>query len=198
MTPDEIDFYLHKYDAMICGIAHRWFKTNRDVEFDELRNAAVVGVYEAAKHFDKTKVSEVTGKTMQFSTLMTFHCNNQCRRAIREARGYRASGDLDETQRIILSLNSGSDDGDGGPINSVPDREQDERPDMPERFWERVESCVGWRYAVIMRQRLCDGLTLREIADMHEVTRERVRQIVEKGIVKLRNSGMFKEEWLAA
>lgn len=68
--------------------------------------------------------------------------------------------------------------------------------DAPPDFWDRVKRLLHKRDYGFVRERFVAGRNMQEIADRHGITRERVRQILARAEQKLRDSGLFKKEWL--
>lgn len=84
----------------------------------------------------------------------------------------------------------------GSSVKDIADETNDLRDDIDARLrresWERIFSTLTEREVLVIRKIYWDEMNLSEIGKMFGVTRERVRQIHEKGMRKLRHPSRFK------
>ena len=66
--------------------------------------------------------------------------------------------------------------------------EPEEQPEFPADFWDRLDIAIPAHYRRVLEMRFRGGLTLNQIGERIGKTRERVRQIIERSLDKLRTN----------
>jgi DNA-directed RNA polymerase specialized sigma subunit len=79
----------------------------------------------------------------------------------------------------------------------------DGRPDVPRRafppdLWDRIADTLKGRVATVILLRFRDGLTLRQVGERFRITKERIRQLQNRGLRQLREACPEFEDLLAA
>ena len=74
--------------------------------------------------------------------------------------------------------------------------EEPEPVDVPDDFWQRVRWLLPKRDFAMVHERYVLGRNMSQIGAAHGITRQRVQQMLARSEKKLRDSGLFKKEWL--
>lgn len=159
---------------------------SRGVEFEDLYQSGYPAMVEAVNTYDPAAGSK-------FSTWFMYHLKN----AFAEATGYRTQKDRQEPLNNYLSLDTPlTDDADSDDLMDVvadPAGLQ-WRESLEESMWrkqlqkavETVMETVPEKYREVLRLRYWEDMTLEDIGDLCGISRERVRQMENKGIRILR------------
>lgn len=158
----------------------------RGVEFEDLYHSGYPAMVEAVNTFDLAAGSK-------FSTWFMYHLKN----AFEEATGYRTQKGRKEPLNNFISLDTPlTDDADSDDLMDVvadPAGLQ-WRESLEESMWRKqLQKAVGAalstvpeKYREILRLRYWEDMTLEDVGDLHGISKERVRQMENKGIRILR------------
>lgn len=84
-----------------------------------------------------------------------------------------------------VGVAAGGRDAAGDPLQDLLAQDESGTPDLAEAL-DVALAALHWRTAKVLRLRFLDGLTLREVAALLGVSRERVRQLERAGLARLR------------
>lgn len=182
-------YVARKYAVAFCA-AHghtRHYHTYQEQYFRELIDACWVGLCLAARRYDPERGAK-------FSTVAVFWIRSQAFRAAQDAE--LRSGTNKTTRRERLKLfselaGSGLHHGDSDTFDVWDSRSADDDPPDPEPSAELLallHLVLKPRQVEFVRDHVLRGLTLQEIGDKHGISRERVRQVVERALGVLRES----------
>ena len=158
----------------------------RGVEFEDLYQSGYLAMVAAVNTYDPAAGGA-------FSTWLMYHLKN----AFAEATGYRTQKDRQEPLNNYLSLDTPlTDDADSDDLMDVvadPAGLQ-WRESLEESMWRKqLQEAVGAalstvpeQYREILRLRYWEDMTLEDVGDLRGISKERVRQMENKGIRILR------------
>jgi RNA polymerase sigma factor (sigma-70 family) len=169
-----------KWDGYAHELAHRWHRRTHGTEFEDVLQSVRIGFMVAAQRYNPA--------LGEYSTYATQWGNNYARRFCqKEGRGgVYVPINVGFLKLPVLSLDLGGDDT-RTLAETIPERETEHtRPVFGPDFWPAVEACLPERLARIIRLRFWERKTLREIAGVFGITRERTRQLEVKGLALIR------------
>lgn len=158
----------------------------RGVEFDDLCQSGYLAMVAAVETYDPTAGSA-------FSSWFMYHLKT----AFAETTGYRTQKGRQEPLNNSLSLDTPlTDDADSDDLMDViaDPAGQQWRESLEESMWRKqlqevVESALSTvpeQYREILRLRYWEDMTLEDIGEQRKVSKERIRQMENKGIRILR------------
>lgn len=188
ITSDEVRAELEKWEGLIWKISHRYWRPNRNVTtLDDIRQVFISGWMYAATVYDRRR-------QVAFCSYATWWGESYVRRfLIREhSHGFRDGGMFKRLVRKPRPVSMNAAFGKAGLrfADTVPARRDlhaEETPEFPEDFWGRVYKFLDPVKREIIRLRYREEKTLEEVAVVIGVTRERVRQIEQKALEKIRD-----------
>ena len=182
LSPEETEQQLAKWERGRWNMAMKWHKMYPAIPLDDLYMAVTVGFLEAAKRYRKNRAGFSTyAFQWAFKEVMDL-CLVELGRGINYPQNYKLSSRVG---------NMGSLDFD------VPAC-QDERPsprytrECTAKFWEIVAEYLPENEYDVLYQAYAKGKTHREIAGRINRTKETVRNIIFKAVVRLRRIDRFK------
>lgn len=170
----------YRVEHFAITIARRYSAT-ASVDTDDLMQCAFLGVRAAAYSYD--------GR-YRILSLIAWMIRNECRRALSLDRKR-------EPDFVSYDAPIGDDPGDGTFLDNWPDEslpessEGIEREELRRDVREAVRALPD-RQREIVSKHYFDGLTLEDIAQSEGVTRERVRQIEEGAMERLRKDPVLR------
>lgn len=152
---------------------------------DDYLQAALVGLIRAAELFDPT-----TGYT--FATYADYHMRQAIARERERHHLIHVPLYVENRKELLARLKAVRLDAytstrgtQAGAADSLPDRRGEDAGESDAALIERMLRTLPDRYARVLRRRL-DGMTLQAIGDAMGVSKERVRQMVDKATERLR------------
>ncbi|MDB5313476.1 MAG: polymerase sigma factor [Gemmataceae bacterium] len=162
-------------------LARKWAERTVGVDFDDVLQEVKAAMWFATSRYQPERKTK-------FLTFATPWMNNYARTFCRKATagGFAVSAHLGFVTVPIVSIGGGEDDG----PQLADTRGTDTEPKFGPGWWDRVLSVLPARSRVIIRRYFAaDGgpePTLAAISREHGISRERVRQVVNQGLKKIR------------
>jgi len=170
-----------QWDRYAWQLAYRWHRRTPGSDIDDIVQEVRKGFVEAAQRFDPAR-------GVGFSTYATHWGDMRARRFCRReaAGGFNVpiNGAIEPIGTLSLSDTRMGDD----PLaDLIPERTS---PDAPPVFgsdwWDGTLSCLPPRHREVLLLHFRDGLNIRKIGTLFGVSRQRVWQLAEKGMARLR------------
>lgn len=191
-TPPELLLSRAEQEEMVriwrplaCKLAMIYWKMNRRWESPEvLVEVGVSGLWEAATRF-------VPSKGFKFMTYGGWYVKKAIREHLYAVKGISRSAAQNDKKIVRLANRTASIDvpsemHPNGMAETIADRHRKPELEFPEDFWERVGKFLSPSEKLVIRLRFHDGITLAEAGDVLGVSRERVRQLEARSLIKIR------------
>ncbi len=171
------------HDKLVMAIAFKW-GARQPVKDSWQYAEGWLGLIRAAECFDPSK-------GFQFSTYASYWIASKIQRVYTQAKEPKRAGD----RRVIQEAALGGHRDEPLPL---ADLAVDPAPAVPDQAHERHEAEVARllvndllrhldeRTARMVRAHVCDGMTLEAIGSIEGRTKERIRQIVAKGMDRIK------------
>lgn len=166
-------------------IAHRWRRSNPSLDLDDVLGAVLLGFVRAGRLYDPSHGAK-------FTTYAKFWADNQVRRLLdgEDRRlGPRSDRDLREGNpriQYVSGLFQVHEEGDSDAFLETFPAAPDPEP-VETYHWDKAKDSLDAREYSMIRQWVLEERTYAEIAVDYRISRERVRQIVDRGLRKLRS-----------
>ena len=182
LSPEETERQLAKWERGRWRLAQKWHRMYPTIAMDDLYSAATVGFLEAAKRYrpDRGAAFSTYAHAWAFKELMDL-----CRSELGHGISYPHARKLAEGRALVASLDALATSFNFDlPSRHEPEPLRDSEAKV--RFWRTVSLCLPKRDYQILRQVYCEGRTAREIAHDLGLVPQRVQQIVQQSIRRLR------------
>ena len=202
------EYFLERNHNLAASFARKYYSVFPDYE-DDLDQALRMATWRCMKRYDSTRGG-------MYSTLLAYYVISECQAVIRMRHSIRlprykwrqgSIEELEEKEPTKL-FSVGSLDkvipSDGKRDMTVGDLVEDMSPgpeetamdkDLQERVLADIDKYLSPAEAIAIKKRYGLGgyqpHSLQEIGDEHNVCRERARQLIEKGLWKLKNKRRF-------
>jgi RNA polymerase sigma factor (sigma-70 family) len=174
-----------------AGFKKQWCGILTGVRLEELTQAAMRGAFEASRRFREDGGAKYSSFAVwwmrrELQVELNFYWSGGATRIppqeLMEGKTRAKRGAHGHT-RVIRN----SEHREGfNPFLTVRSRPDGETTPESEDLWKRIEQCVDKREAMILHARFMKGTSLKELADSMGVCKERVRQLSQRGLGKLR------------
>lgn len=188
LTRDELEAEIDRCGGLISALAVRHRGENRDVPFDDVRAAVLLGFVRAAVYFDRrrgVKFTSYAGRWAQHFVQKAVHAHVS--RGM--AKMSRAAARVVRVPNVV-SLSDPPPSGDGALADQIPGRPPPSADDPPPDFWDRVRAALPPAQYAVVAAYYRDGLTLAEIARRSGRSRQRCSQLCRAAIGRLRETSL--------
>ncbi len=187
MTNSEAAALIEQYEPLCWRLANQYGRNLPPHEREELAAAARLRLVESARTFDPAKGLKFMTYAYKFARWAVLAERQQL-----ATRGVHVPANYDP-DRVIPQVTNDFELSEGGDtvLDLVAAREEDDQPEFPADFWERVQKCLPPREWRCLTMRYQDGFTYDEIGRRIAVSKERVRQLLGAAVERLRRGGVF-------
>lgn len=198
ITLEELREEVERNQAFVHMIALRWRRAYPLIPLEDYVGAVHLGFCEATRLFDRAR-------GFKFTTYAKWWADNEVRKLIAvhderrgpEIRGRKPLPNSSPTVRIRFGLDpivSPYGEGTTTADNLLPAREERHVPLYePEEFWRSVGKCLDQREQIALELHYRGGWNYVRIGQRLGVSRERVRQIIDRSLAKVGESRAFRD-----